>query len=226
MACHDSPGAAIARPQHWLILASVLATLVLGGCTSASRSTSDSFRLLLQRDVQATPAQVAANRFPQVQLSAPDLSAVMVLGAIDGAQQSWFAGSLAVFQLDDTGLLRGTSGLGRSYQTRIVGASPFSRLLSLGAPVTVSREYDWVPAYALGVKVTGTLSRAGSESVEILGRKVTLLRFEETLSGGLTARNVYWADPSTGFILKSRQYLAPHYAVDMVQLKPYRKAQD
>ena len=37
---------------------------------------------------------------------------------------------------------------------------------------------------------------------------------------------VYWADPSTGFILKSRQYLAPDYAVDMVQLKPYRKAQD
>jgi len=202
-----------------------LVVLLLAGCTTASRGTSDAFRLLFNRQVEVTPEQVAANRFPQAQVKAPDLSALIVLGYVDDGQQVWYAGNHAVFRLDSAGMLIGTTGLGRDLQARIIGDSPFTRLLDVAAPVTVRREYDWLPAYKSGVPVVGTLARVGTDSVEILDRKRDLVRFEETLQGsGMKERNIYWADPSTGFIWKSRQYLAPGYAVDVVQLKPYRPA--
>ena len=201
--------------------------LLLSSCTTASRSTSESFRLLFNRQVEVSPEQVAANRFPQAQIRTPDLSAVMVLGYVDEGQQVWYAADHAVFRLDSNGVLLGTTGLGRDLQGRITGASPFDRLADVVAPVTVQREYDWLPAYAMGVQVTGTLTRAGTDTVEILDRKRELARFEEVLQGGgMKERNIYWADLATGFIWKSKQYLAPGYAVELVQLKPYRQAKD
>lgn len=215
------------RAGKWpLILACSLA-LLLAGCTTASRSTSESFRLLLNRQVEVTPQQVAANRFPQAQVRTPDLSALIVLGYIDDGEQAWYAGNHAVFRMDRNGLLVGTAGLGRTFRARIVGTSPFERILDVSAPVVVKREYDWLPGYKMGVQVTGTLTREGTESVSILGRKRELARFEEALQGGgMNVRNIYWADPATGFIWKSRQYLAPGYAVDLLQLKPYRQARN
>lgn len=210
-------------------LRAIASLLVLGlaACTSASRSTSDSFRLLFNRQVEATPAQVAANRFPQIQLRAPDMSAVMVLGYVDDGQQSWYAGKEAVFQLDRDGLVTGTSGNGRQFSMRILGDSPFDHLAAVTTAVQVQRQYDATPPYAVSVPVSGTLTRHGTDKVEILGRPMQLVRFEERLKGGgINATNLYWADATTGFIWKSRQHLAPGYAVELTQLKPYRPAQD
>lgn len=201
--------------------------LALAACTSASRSTSDSFRLLFNRQVEATPAQVAANRYPQIQLRAPDMSAVMVLGYVDDGQQSWYAGKEAVFQLDRDGLVTGTSGNGRQFSMRILGDSPFDHLAAVTTAVQVQRQYDATPPYAVSVPVSGTLTRRGTDKVEILGRPMQLVRFEERLEGGgMSATNLYWADATTGFVWKSRQHLAPGYAVELTQLKPYRPAQD
>lgn len=215
-----------AQRARWALSACAL-VWVLAGCTSASRSTSDSFRLLFNRDVEATPAQVAANRFPQAQLHAPDLTTVMVLGYVDDGQQVWYAGKEAVFQLDRDGLVTRTSGVGRQINNRILGDSPFHRLGEVTGPVQVDRQYDAVPGYRIAVPVTGTLSRKGPEAVEILGQRKDLVRFEERLSGGgMHATNIYWADAANGFIWKSRQHLTPDYAIDLVQLKPYRPAKD
>lgn len=212
------------RALHLMMTLSMLA--LLAGCTTASRATSDSFRLLLKRQVTATPEQVAANRFPQAQLKAPDLSAVMVLGYVDEGLQSWYAGSNAVFQLNDTGLVTGVSSPARQIQARIVGASPFARLQTLGTTATVQREYDWIPGYRMGVRATGTLTRGEIESISILGKERQLVRFDEHIEGSFRAHNIYWADPSTGFIWKSRQQLSPSYTVELVQLKPYRPVKD
>ena len=226
MAARNAPDAGAGVPRRALELSVGLALLLgLSACTSASRSTSDAFRLLFNRTVEATPEQVAANRFPQIQLRAPDMSAVMVLGYVDGGEQTWYAGREAVFELDRDGLVIGTSGHGRRIRNRIISTSPFHQLASVNGPIKVQRSYDAVPAYAVSVPVTGTLTRHGPDTVEILGHKRQLICFEERLEGaGMKATNLYWADPDTGFIWKSRQHLAPGYMVELTQLKPYRPA--
>lgn len=207
-----------------LLAASTL--LVLGGCTTGSRATSDSLRLLFKRQIEANPDQVAANQYPQAQVRTPDLSAIMVLGFIDDGQQIWYAGNQTVFRLDEDGIVVGMSGNGRQLRSRIIGASPFAKLATISGKATIKREYDWIPGYKIGITAQGTLDRGPTESVDILGVKRNLVRFDERLEGGLKAHNVYWADATTGFIWKSRQQLSPDYTIELVQLKPYRLSKD
>lgn len=218
------PSARNFRRAFLLVAASTL--VVLGGCTTGSRATSDSFRLLFKRQIEATPEQVAANQYPQARISTPDLSAIMVLGFIDDGQQIWYAGNQAVFRLDAEGIVVGMSGNGRQLRSRIIGTSPFSRLATISGKAVIKREYDWMPGYKMGITAQGTLDRGPTESVEILGTKRNLVRFDERLEGGMRAHNIYWADATTGFIWKSRQQLSPDYTIELVQLKPYRSSKD
>ncbi|CAM0124491.1 YjbF family lipoprotein [Stenotrophomonas sp. GD03958] len=221
-ACHRP-----AHRAHGALLLVAVAALLFTGCTTGSRSTLDTFRLITHRPAQATAEGVASNRFPQMQVETPDLTAVAVLGYVDGGRQQWFAGSHAVFEMDAHGLLLGGSGLGQQWHARIDGPSPFDDLRTVTTPVAVQRRYDWIPAYQVDVAVTGILSRGELEQVEILGSRRTLQRFDEQLQGGgMSGRNVYWADPATGFIWKSRQHLAPGRVAELTQLKPYRPAKD
>jgi len=209
------------RLQECLTVVALVAFLT--GCTTGSRATTDSFRLLVNQQAKATMEQVAANPYPQLQLKATDLSAVAVLAYVDQGNLAWFASNQAVFYTDIRGLLLSTTGLGRSYHSKIVGASPFENLNALTGTTKVSRKYDWLPGYQFDAEVTGTLTRLNNESVDLLGRRISLTRFEEHLTGsGMNETNVYWVDPATGTILKSRQYLAPGYKVELQYLKPYR----
>ncbi|WP_439449491.1 YjbF family lipoprotein [Stenotrophomonas sp. ATs4] len=209
------------------LLPVIVSVLLFTGCTTGSRSTVDTFRLITHRPAQATAEGVASNRFPQMQVDTPDIVAVAVLGYIDAGRQQWFAGTHVVFEMDQHGLLLGGSGQGQQWRARIIGQSPFDDLRTVTTPVTVQRRYDWVPAYQVDVAVTGTLSRGALEQVDILGSRRTLQRFDERLQGsGMSGRNVYWADPATGFIWKSRQHLAPGRVAELTQLKPYRAAKD
>lgn len=226
MALFDAHARRRRAPMAILPCVALASTMLLASCTTGSRATSDSFRLLFQGRVQATPAQVAATPYPQAQLKAPDIAAVIVLGFVDEGQQTWYAGNHAVFKLDANGLLTGTSGSGRQLHSRIVGPSPFGNLARIQGSARVQREYDWIPGYRMGVQAHGTVERGPLESVDILGRKRDLVRFDERLEGGMRAHNIYWADPATGFIWKSRQQLSPDYEVELIQLKPYRTSKD
>jgi len=209
------------------LLLATASLAILAGCTTGSRATADSLRLLLPHKQKPTPEQVAAVPYAQMHLQARDVNGVSALGFVDQGKLSWYAGTHAVFYTTANGLLTGTVGFGRNYQTRIIGDSPFDRLAALTSPATVHREFDWLPTYQMGVAVTGTLRRDRIESVEILGRTLELTRFEEQLEGpGLDATNIYWVDPQSGYIWKSRQYLAPGYAVELTQLKPYRPSRN
>lgn len=227
MTRRDAAGARTSGSTMSKAVTAVLAILLFSGCTTGSRSTAETFRLITHRPAQATAESVAGNRFPQIQVDTPDIVAVAVLGYVDGGRQQWYAGAHAVFELDRHGLLLGGSGLGQQWRARIDGPSPFDDLRSVTTPVKVQRRYDWVPAYQVDVAVTGTLSRGALEEVNILGVRRTLQRYDEQLQGGgLHGRNVYWADPATGFIWKSRQHLAPGRVAELTQLKPYRPAKD
>lgn len=205
----------------------LIGAMLASGCTSLSSSTLDAFRLIGRNQASVTAEQVAANRFPQAQLQARGLDAVMVLGYVDEGRQTWYAGNYAVFWMDAKGFMTGMSGMGRRIESHIIGASPFDDLSAVRGTVEFKRTFDTIPNYQFGVEAVSTLSRNGEESVRVLDRRMRLVRFEERVHGpGFTLKNTYWADPASGFIWKSRQHLAPDYAVEVTQLKPYRSTKD
>lgn len=195
----------------------------LAGCTTVSRSTADAVRLIFQRpDLTPTAEQVEAVPYPQLMLRSPGLTGVLVLGYVDQGRQAWIGGREAVYYLEANGLVSGAASPGRSSRIQVLGDNPFQHLATLQGSVEVQRRYDWMPGYHYGITVTSQLHRVGPENVTLPNRTLQLTRYEETLSGpGLSGTNVYWADPATGFIWKSRQYLAPDQVVEIEQLKPY-----
>lgn len=173
--------------------------------------------------LDVTPERVASSPYAQMLVRSPHGDALMLLGNDDDGLLSWYSPLPRIVFLRD-GLLAGSAGFPADAEDiRIVGDNPFLRLAQVHAPVRTRREYDWSADYRFGVEVTGELRRIGEESVEILGRAQTLVRFEEELRGpDIAATNLYWAEPATGFILRSRQWLAPGTELELVQLKPYR----
>ncbi|MEN4904772.1 YjbF family lipoprotein [Luteimonas sp. TWI1416] len=198
--------------------------LMLIGCNGMTRSGVDAVRLAVFRpSIEVTPERVAANPYAQVLVEGDDIQALMVLGNDDAGLTSWYSPDRRIVFLRD-GLLAGTAGLPQdAVDIHLEGDNPFARLPLLEGTARTLRRYDWMPGHRYGVMVEGELRRTGTEQVEILGQTRTLVRFDERLRGpDIDAINSYWAEPDTGFILKSRQLLAPGRSLDLVQLKPYR----
>lgn len=213
------PSIAARRAGACLLLAMAV---VLAGCTGLPRGSYDALRLAVKgRGLDITPEQVAANPYAQILVEGPDGASLMVLGNDDAGLTSWFTPDRRIVFLRD-GVLAGTSGQSTdAIEIRMVGDNPFKRLTSVESAQT-HRRYDWMPGYRYGVELRGQLQRGALESVDVLGSRRELQRFDEQLEGhGLTAHNRYWADPRTGAIVRSREFVGPGVELQITVLKPY-----
>ncbi|WP_164073733.1 YjbF family lipoprotein [Stenotrophomonas maltophilia] len=215
--------ARIADSQRLLVLA-VLTVLTVTGCGVVGRTSIKTVQLAVQGkpDVQPTAAEVAANRYPQIKVTGPAGGAVLVLGNVDGKRRAWYSADRSIVYLQD-GLVTGTHGGQPELQGMlIIGDSPFHMLHQIANGTTVQRRYDVMPGYRFGMEVTGTLNAIGRENIEILGQPRDLLHVRERLRGsGWNRNNDYWVDPSSGFIWKSIQAIAPDTSLEIIQLKPF-----
>ena len=197
-------------------------------CSSTDRESVDTFKLLLHkpRQIDPTPASVAAKPFFQLQATSPKGRAVLILGGVEGDLQGWYGhGGDGLFL--DHGLVVRTVGLRQNLDgTRWQSGNPFvPGLQGLGSGFEGIRIVDWSPGYRYGVTEHVHLVLAGMEDVNILGTIHHLRRVDEHVDAreaGFTAENHYWIDPADGFIWKSHQVVAPGLPLDLVQLRPYR----
>lgn len=206
------------------VAALLLIAFGLSGCGLVGRTSVKTAQLALQGRPDITPSaeEVAKKRYPQIKVLGPDGGAVLVLGNIDAGRQAWYSSERSIIFLHD-GLLVGTFGGSPELQNMwIEGDNPFRALHKLDRTVIVHRRYDLMPGYRYGVEVQGTLQPMGSEAIEILGKRRSVLHVRETQRGRhWKAENHFWVDPDTGFIWKSRQAIAPGTSLEITQLKPY-----
>lgn len=214
-----SSSIAALRARACLLL---VVAIVLAGCTGLPRGSYDALRLAVKgRGMDITPEQVAANPYAQILVEGPNGASLMVLGNDDAELTSWFTPDRRIVFLRD-GVLAGTSGQSTdAIEIRMLGDNPFKRLAGIDSART-HRRYDWMPGYRYGVELHGQLQRGALEQVDILGTRRELQRFDEHLAGhGLTAHNRYWADPRTGAIVRSREFVGPGVELQITVLKPY-----
>lgn len=206
------------------VAALMLMAIALSGCGVVGRTSVKAVQMSMQGkpDVQPSPADVAANRYPQIKVTTSRGGAVLVLGNIDGGRQAWYSNDRGIVFLVDGLLVATHGGTPELQDMRIEGENPFHALHLIEAPVTTQRQYDVMPGYRFGITVTGTLERLGTENIEILGSTRALLHVRERLRGqGWKGDNHYWVDPANGFIWKSVQAIAPDASLEIIQLKPY-----
>jgi len=206
------------------LAALVLVAITLPGCGVVGRTSIKTVQMAMQGkpDVHPTTGDVAANRYPQIKVTGSQGGAVLVLGNVDGNRQAWYSSDRGIVFLED-GLLVGThGGTPELHGMRIDGNNPFHDLRQIRTSVTIQRQYDVMPGYRFGMRVSGTLERIGIEKIEILDGTRALLHVRERLNGqGWKRENHYWVDPGNGFIWKSVQAIAPDASLEIIQLKPY-----
>ncbi|MET0256361.1 MAG: YjbF family lipoprotein [Luteibacter sp.] len=212
--------------RHLLSGGLALALLLLAGCSSVSRGSIESVRLAFSGEkVNPTPASVAASPYFQLQANSPAGEAILILAKTERGELGWYgSGHDIVFTRD--GLVARTVGLPQNLDaSAFPGDNPFrAGLQHLAGPTGYTRRMDWSPGYRYGVILQGQLVPKAMEDVEILGTVRRLRRVDESLSGpGVHLSNRYWVDPADGFIWKSRQYVAPDYPLELIQLRPYRE---
>lgn len=224
------PACAAAIRRTLLATIALSLGMAVAGCGTTLETGIDMARTMIggRQVPQPDPERIAASRYASLMMDDGQVQGVLTLGNDDDGRLSWHGGRHILF-LCEGDLVCGTHELrARLDDMRIEGENPFFDLRRLGAgTTTVTRRYDWPDGYRYGIPVTGTVRRAGEETVEILGRARRLVRYEESLQGpGVEGRNTYWVDPADGRIWKSRQLVAPGTYVNIVVLKPYgRRAQ-
>lgn len=209
-------------------LTSLLAIVMLAGCTAVSSSSVDAVKLVIRqhRDHGPTAAEVAARPYYQMEATTSEGRAVLILGNVDGLREDWY-GSHGVVVFLKHGQVVQTAGLSQNLAgLRQSPNNPFAHgLQHLNGPLEYVRHEDWSPGYRYDVPVQVRLIPAGTEQLTILGQTHTVLRVDEQLSApaaGFRATNHYWVDPADGFVWKSVQQVAPGLAITLVQLRPYR----
>lgn len=205
-----------------------LSLAMLAACSSVSRGSLESVRLAMTGEtVHPTAASVAATPYFQMQVNAPAGEAILILASAERGRLGWYGnGHDIVFTRD--GAVVKTVGLPQNLDgSAFPSGNPFQTgLQRLQEPLDYSRRMDWSPGYRYGVVVQAHMEPKGLEDIDILGTVHHLRRIEERLTVpglGIHMTNHYWVDPADGFIWKSRQYIAPGFPLELIQLRPYRE---
>lgn len=204
-----------------------VALVALCACSSVSSGSVEAIRLAVHGEtVHPTAESVAASPYFQLQANGPDGQAILVLGKVEDGRLGWYGtGDDILFTQD--GLLVKTIGLPENLAgTAFSSANPFAAgLQHVSTAQAYTRTMDWSPGYRYGVVMQATLTPGDIDTIDILGTKRVLRRYDERLSGPAGHfTNRYWVDPADGFIWKSRQYVAPGFALELIALRPYTGA--
>lgn len=220
MKCMD----AAVLPSLQLAITVCAASLLLSGCGAVAQASLKSVGIVMRGkpDIAVDVETIAASHFAQIKVTGTEGGAILVLGNIDGQRQAWYSSDKNIVFLQQGLVVASHGGPVELRGMSIMGDNPFNDLRDVTSGTTVQRRYDVMPGYRYGMIVTGTLQPLGHETLSILGKARTLLRIQESLQGDdWNATNQYWVDPSTGFIWKSVQAIAPEASLEIIQLKPY-----
>jgi hypothetical protein len=216
----------MAGPRHLLRCLAVAGVALLAGCSSVSRGSLESIRLAVQGvTVSPTAASVAATPYFQLQANGPGGQAILILASAADGQLGWYGSAGDILTTRD-GLLVKTVGLPQNLDgSAFPGVNPFQAgLQHVRGPLDYTRRMDWSPGYRYGVILQAHLDPGALEDITILGKVHHVRRLDETLTvpgQGIRMTNRYWIDPADGFLWQSRQYVAPGYPLELIQLQPY-----
>lgn len=206
--------------------------LTLGGCASDSLS-------LLGASLPKFGASARGNGYPlsDEQIKAIPYASmgvrigngggvVTVLASVDGRRLHW-ASSDRVLLVTERGRLVKTVGLPRDLlTTQLTEFDPLGQIArgEPGKGTGISRIVDLRPKDDFSVPVQSQCTVQGEETLTLLGQPRRLLRVRERVvvrKWRWSTDNLFWLDPASGQIWKSRQRFCPEVpAITMEVLRP------
>ena len=152
--------------------------------------------------------------------------ALLVLGHYDGDNLNWISAQREVI-VTRRGRVVKTYGLPQDVtETVFLTADPVGQPSpAVAAAQPCLRTLDLEPGHRDGVVVSSHFERLGDETLEILGERIPTELWQERGAAPQLAwefANLYWIDPSSGYVWKSRQAAAP--SLPPLEIIVYRRA--
>lgn len=209
----------VMRTRLWLIITTLL---IVSGCASSPSPSPTALSLLhlalsrsggitlTQEEVQNTPVDLL-----YVQLG--DLPrAVLALAFLEEGEFKWISQDQAMLVTEQGRIVR-TLGLKEDllYLSNTKN-DPLRLPVSQRSGAHWVRRSDWQVGAQSGYRIHSRFETEGEALLEIFGRSIPVqlqrerVRFMDT---GEEFENLFWSDPVSGMLLRSRQQLSPHTPV-------------
>jgi len=223
------PEPRVARSRRSLLIAA--GTLGLSACASDSLSLLGASFGSGRRGGSGYPisdADIAAIPYASLGVRiGSSAGVVMILASIDGEKLNWVSADRVVL-ITERGRLVKTIGMPRDLlATRATGSDPLPLVIrgdSQANQARISRIIDLRPKDDFSVPVESRCTVRSEETLTILGKPRKLLRVEERVvvrKWRWSTDNLFWVDPTTAKIWKSRQQFCPDVpAITMEVLRP------
>ena len=217
------------------------AVLLIAGCASDRQTFAESFFQLAQAELFGPGEQPAAPTPTRAQLDEIPY-AMIALSRVNDPRRGFIVpvadtgGHLFYQDINRSGVvLRGglitaTHGFARNLSAvlhqdddPVAVPTPVANW-----PVTVVRNYQLARMSTDDYEITVTCSSqpVARERIEIIERFYEVMRIQEIcINPARSFTNTYWAEPETGFIWKSEQWIGPQRAPLIIEvIRPFRAA--
>ena len=178
---------------------------------------------------EITRAQLEQVPFATISVQVGDFPRALVVAVADNEGHVVYQDTTRRSMVLKGGLLSATHGLGYNLSAikhqaddPVVAARPVAEW-----PRLITRNYQFSLANRDDYQITVRCryQQVAREQIEIIELSFDLLRIEEVCGNGRrTFTNTYWAEPETGFIWKSNQWIGPKHDLYVIEIvRPYRK---
>lgn len=149
---------------------------------------------------------------------------IIVLASDNGHEQMWTSAARIVFVTKD-GRVKRTVGLPHDMAALAPRSSEdfLSPAVTAKTPSPQHYTADFPDAGFYGSQITCRAVSKGARAITILEQRIATIRIEENCSSNSlrwSFTNVYWTDPRTGFVWRSRQTIHP--AGDTLEMEIFR----
>ena len=149
---------------------------------------------------------------------------IIVLASDNGQEQMWTSAARIVIVTKD-GRIKRTVGLAHDMAALVARSNEGFQSPAVTAKTPYPQQYtaDFPDAGVYGAQIVCRAAPKGARAITILGQRITTVRIEENCSSSSlrwSFTNVYWTDPKTGFVWRSRQNIHP--AGDTLETEIFR----
>jgi hypothetical protein len=149
---------------------------------------------------------------------------LIVLASDNDGEQMWTSAARIVL-VTKNGRIKRTVGFAHDMAALVPRASEGFQSPSVVAKTASSQQYtaDFPDAGIYGAQIVCRAASKGARAITILGQRIATVRIEENCDSPSlrwSFRNIYWTDPKTGFVWRSRQTIHP--AGDTLETEIFR----
>ncbi len=209
-----------------------VALLVLAGCSSSGQSDYSQYWQMMKQSVSGTFGKSSITL--QQAASIPYASMgwrlnggpqnIIVLASDNGGERMWTSASRIVIATKN-GRIRRTVGLPHDIAALVARTNDdlISPAVAAKSPAPQQYSADFPDAGFYNAQIVCKATSKGARAITILEQRIATVRIEESCSSSAlrwSFTNIYWTDPQTGFVLRSRQTIHP--AGDTLETEIFR----